>query len=852
MTYLRRGPFTFAMLIAIAMMGCIEDNSAGSDDGDGGANIGPGTDGTAGAGGEQDSAPSACLPDDCGDMPDFARCPDGSGPSVECVEDSTGACRWNAECPDIGTGGTGGAGAEGGAGGAGAEGGAGGAGAEGGAGGAGAEGGAGGAGAEGGAGGAGAEGGAGGAGAEGGAGGAGGAGGQMVADADGDGVADGDDNCPNVANPDQDDSDEDGAGDACDLEDEGDEDMDGVLNADDNCPFNANNSQRDEDGDGVGDRCDNCPGLENPGQADGDGDGRGDACVDSDGDDVFDSADNCPDRANPGQEDTDDDGVGDRCDNCPEAANGNQADADNDGQGDACEIADRDGDTIADADDNCPDRFNLVQTDTDDDGRGDACDNCPAEANFNQADDDGDGIGDACEADDFDGDGVANDEDNCPFVENNQDDDVDEDGVGDVCDNCLDIANANQLDADQDGIGDACDEVADRVRITLQWRSDEPIDLDLHLLHPQASGYTDPQWDCAPGNLSPDWCSPGLNRDALGGPGASEEILRMASPEGGLYTVGVLLFSGEATATVSFVCGDNDPVLFGPKPMGPEEALGRGIVNRPIWDVFQFNPEDCSVQRIDRVNDTRCGFQNRQLICECDGCVSAPCADCADNEVCRDDQCVDLCADIECAFGELCMPGTGECSEGNCRACDDESDCSEGNVCVRYNDNFGSRFCAPNCDAGACPAGYFCREGFERDGQTIDACIPNDDAIDVCDEIDRTRVEGLCEAINCDEGFRCSRGECIEVLAGSEREISTWPSNRQNAPFCDDDDDCAQGENGESCANLARVRGDICLMPCGDLACPDGFICCNISDGRVESVCIPPNSGLNQLCQDDD
>jgi|GEM_PF-1903189 len=71
-------------------------------------------------------------------------------------------------------------------------------------------------------------------------------------DLDGDGVADGADNCPAVANPDQADNDGDGVGNACD----GDNDDDGVADAADNCPWVANPGQEDGDGNGVGDACD--------------------------------------------------------------------------------------------------------------------------------------------------------------------------------------------------------------------------------------------------------------------------------------------------------------------------------------------------------------------------------------------------------------------------------------------------------------------------------------------------------------------------------------------------------------------------------------------------------------------
>jgi len=71
------------------------------------------------------------------------------------------------------------------------------------------------------------------------------------------------------------------------------------------------------DGDTIDDAIDNCPDVANEDQADTDGDGIGDACNDADdtdGDEYADLLDNCPDVANPGQEDTDGDGIGDTCD----------------------------------------------------------------------------------------------------------------------------------------------------------------------------------------------------------------------------------------------------------------------------------------------------------------------------------------------------------------------------------------------------------------------------------------------------------------------------------------------------------------------------------------------------------
>jgi hypothetical protein len=126
-------------------------------------------------------------------------------------------------------------------------------------------------------------------------------------DPDGDGIAGAEDNCPEVANPDQADRDDDEVGDVCDdcVDDpdfqQADGDEDGLGDVCDQCPDDPTSQSTDGDGDGVGDACDNCPELGNSNQDDGDGDGLGDDC------------DNCPDVANPGQADHNSDGVGDAC-----------------------------------------------------------------------------------------------------------------------------------------------------------------------------------------------------------------------------------------------------------------------------------------------------------------------------------------------------------------------------------------------------------------------------------------------------------------------------------------------------------------------------------------------------------
>ena len=133
----------------------------------------------------------------------------------------------------------------------------------------------------------------------------------------------------------------------------GDADGDGVSDKKDECPdipgLKEFNGCPDTDGDGIPDTKDRCP--EEAGSEELQG------CPDADGDGVSDIDDACPNKAGNaemnGCPDSDGDGVADNVDRCPEVE-GDEANA-------GCPWADSDGDGVPDKDDSCPDVAGTIE-----------------------------------------------------------------------------------------------------------------------------------------------------------------------------------------------------------------------------------------------------------------------------------------------------------------------------------------------------------------------------------------------------------------------------------------------------------------------------------------------------------
>lgn len=181
-------------------------------------------------------------------------------------------------------------------------------------------------------------------------------------DADGDGIVDVLDLCPNEVGP--------ASTGGCP-----DQDLDGVADKEDLCPARPGkkrfNGCPDTDDDKVVDDEDECP--ETPGLV------RLKGCPDEDKDGIADKDDACPEEKGEasakGCPDADGDGIADAADECPKEAGLAQFKG--------CPFADRDKDKVPDDKDACPDKPGNAAMDgcpdTDGDGLHDGVDACPAQ-----------------------------------------------------------------------------------------------------------------------------------------------------------------------------------------------------------------------------------------------------------------------------------------------------------------------------------------------------------------------------------------------------------------------------------------------------------------------------------------
>lgn len=627
----------------------------------------------------------------------------------------------------------------------------------------------------------------------------------------------GDDNCPEVSNQDQKDSDNDGIGDKCDE----DNDNDSIANIDDNCPWIYNPNQEDMDMDGIGDLCD----------------------CDIDGDGIENMGQDCSD-CNPS------------CDLCPYSADPDQSDVDKDNIGDACDLDD-DDDGVLDVKDNCPFVSNPDQNDADNDLIGDLCDedidndgilnendNCPYVANPDQTDENNNQIGDACEKD-WDGDGVANSDDNCPWIPNHLQEDTDGDGEGDLCDcdidgdnvpnklegcedcgdkcdNCPNHKNQDQADYDKDGIGDVCDKDKDGDG-TLDDEDCEPFDPEVSPKLPEKCDNKDNNCD---GNID--------EENSIGcvllyydkdGDGFGISNFKCLCKAEGLYT-----------ADKKGDCDDNDPMT---NPSSMEKCGGvdencNGIKDEEGAEGCKEYFRDVDADGWGVNNDSKC-------LCvfvwpytaEADGdcndlepLISPGAAEICNN---KDDNCNNIIDEglgkTTCGVGE-CMVTVENCVNGVVQKCIPKQGSPE--ICDG-KDNDCNGLVDDGLGSTTCGVGE-CQTTVENCiGGKVQECVPKEGKPEVCDGLDND-CNGLI-----DDGLgstTCGEGECkvtVENCVDGKPQICIPLESKEE--ICNGKDDDCDGLTDE----------DLGTSTCGLGEC--AVTIDNCIDG-IPQICIPnpPNS----------
>ncbi len=486
------------------------------------------------------------------------------------------------------------------------------------------------------------------------------------------------------------------------------------------------------------------------------------ACSDEDEDGVCVPEDNCPQHPNGGQADNDRDGIGNVCDNCPEARNPDQADEDGDGRGDACSMCDPVDEICNGLDDDCD-----GTVDEQADGTGEDCETervgacregtvlcvggglecAPTTEPINEV----------CDGEDNDCDGST---------------DEDVSGAGIACDTGRPGVCAEGLTVCLAEVGQVrCEpetpdspEVCDALDNDCDGAVDEQVaGLGEVCVTGEVGGCAFGQTACGEGELE---CAPDEAVEPEVCDGADNDC-------DGTIDEGQLNACGRCGGEPTEQCNGLDDDCDGDVDEEAECPTGVCFNGRCVDECVNF---ECT------------GI----LVCIGDACVHRCERDpCDDGLTCdfATGLCRDLCEDVDCPGGELCVEG--DCVPDDCRA----HGCADGEVCV------GGECQEDPCVGVECVEGEFCRDGECAKSCAQTACAGDE----IC--VDGACVGDPCRRVECDGELECVEGECVDpgACAGVR---------------CGPDEVCEGGECvGDPCAGVRCPVGEECVVRQGAAQC---------------------------------
>ena len=654
----------------------------------------------------------------------------------------------------------------------------------------------------------------------------------LATDADTDGVVDGFDNCPIVHNPSQLDMDQDGLGDKCDDDVDGDgvavvmgdcddynpmvspEEVEICNGLDDNCSGDTDEGFVNTDLDALADCVD--PDDDNDGVMD---DGSQSSVI-GDSPCLFWNVDMCDDNCrlivNGDQENLDGDLFGDACDDDKDGDGFHAIEAGGDDCDDlntnihpgalefqtavgACQYCNgMDDDCDGETDEGCFDQdgdgtVDCLQMDTDEDGFPDGGDNCPNLPNPDQADFDLDGQGDVCDPD-KDGDGFTvadgdcsdyhayvypgategcnGDDEDCDGVIDEGFPDSDEDGTAD----CVD------LDDDDDGLMDPEDNCPLIANLD-QLDTDGDHDGDACDTDDENDGVPDDEDNCpltenySQGDLDGDGdgdaCDPDADGDGIPEDGDGSEVVGDTPCTGGA-TVGC---DDNCRFLPNSDQADLDGDLVG--DMCDGDIDGDGEENEPDCDPYEADAFHGNVETCDSIdNDCDAEIDEENAI----NCIWYL------NDVDEDGYGLD--DDTRCFCeptltyttldGGECLDGDASVNPGAVEVCDEilDNNC-DGNVNEGCNDD-GDDFCDIDMDVEGTPA--ICPSGGGDCDDEDNEIFPGH--AELCNNVDENCDGQIDEGCDDDEdGFCDVNHTVLEAVADPK-----WPDICPLGPGdCDDE-----------------------------------------------------------------